>query len=323
MRVTAAGSLPGDDFRGALTAMAEALPEVLPWPELPGRGPGSDMVGRALGLIGDLGFDLTPAGWRVVPGTSRDHARAQAVWRRDLDDAEELLQDFSGVLKVAVAGPWTLAGTVERTTGDRLLADHGARRELAQALAEAVDGLRAELARRLPGATVWLQVDEPLLVAVSTGALRTASGFSRHRAVDAPELAAALRPLSDGAVIHCCAPGDWLPAARSAGFAAVAVDTRLFTSAAALDRVGEWLSAGRTLVAGVVDASRAALQPTDALVTEAMRLLRPLELDPASLDEHLLLGTGCGLASWRRADVLPQLANLRRAADLVSERLAT
>ena len=28
MRVTAAGSLPGDDFRGALAAMTEALPEV-------------------------------------------------------------------------------------------------------------------------------------------------------------------------------------------------------------------------------------------------------------------------------------------------------
>ena len=34
MRVTAAGSLPGTDFRGALSAMAEALPEVLPLPEL-------------------------------------------------------------------------------------------------------------------------------------------------------------------------------------------------------------------------------------------------------------------------------------------------
>ena len=42
--------------------MAEALPEVLPLPELPDRGVGSDMVGRALGLIDGLGFDLQPAG---------------------------------------------------------------------------------------------------------------------------------------------------------------------------------------------------------------------------------------------------------------------
>lgn len=38
MRVTAAGSLPGTDFAGALRAMGEQLPELLPWPELPARG---------------------------------------------------------------------------------------------------------------------------------------------------------------------------------------------------------------------------------------------------------------------------------------------
>ena len=57
MRVTAAGSLPGDDFRGALAAMTEVLPEVLPLPELPARGVGSGMTGRALGIIDGLGFD--------------------------------------------------------------------------------------------------------------------------------------------------------------------------------------------------------------------------------------------------------------------------
>ena len=66
MLITAAGSLPGTDFRGALTAMAETLPEVLPLPELPARGVGSDMIGRALGLISGLGFDVQPAGWRLV-----------------------------------------------------------------------------------------------------------------------------------------------------------------------------------------------------------------------------------------------------------------
>lgn len=66
MRVTAAGSLPGDDFRGALSAVAEALPELLPLPELPARGLASQMTGRALGLISGLGFDVQPAGWRLT-----------------------------------------------------------------------------------------------------------------------------------------------------------------------------------------------------------------------------------------------------------------
>lgn len=322
MRITAAGSLPGADFRGALKAMAEALPEVLPLPELPARGATSSMVGRALGLVEGLGFDIQPAGWRLVPGSSPEHRRAIAQWRTDLDDTEELLQGFDGVLKVGLAGPWTLAGSVERPRGDRLLADHGARRELAQGLAEGADALLAGLRRRLPGATVMLQVDEPLLVAVADGSLATASGFSRHRAVDGPELATALQPFAPGAALHCCAPGDWLPTARAAGFDTVSVDTRLFASSAALDRLGEWLGGGGHAIAGVVDTSRAQRQGADALVTEALRVLRPLELDPADLRRHLVLGSGCGMAGWQVADVMAQLEALRSAAPLLEEQLA-
>ena len=207
MRITAAGSLPGTDFRGALSAMSEALPELLPLPELPERGIGSQMVGRALGLIDDLGFDLQPAGWRLTPHSSSEHRKARAQWRQDLDDAEELIQGFEGLLKVGVAGPWTLAACVERFAGDRLLADHGARRELTQALAEGVRTLRSDLARRLPAADVLIQLDEPNLVAVAGGGIPTASGFSKHRRVDVPELVTALKPFADG-VLHCCA-GGW------------------------------------------------------------------------------------------------------------------
>ena len=35
MMITAAGSLPGDDFRGVLSAMAEALPELMPYLSCP------------------------------------------------------------------------------------------------------------------------------------------------------------------------------------------------------------------------------------------------------------------------------------------------
>ena len=213
MRVTAAGSLPGDDFRGALAAMTEVLPEVLPLPELPARGVGSGMTGRALGIIDGLGFDIQPAGWRLTAAPGADHRRARARWRHDLDDAEELLQGFDGVLKIGLAGPWTLAATVERPRGDRLLADHGARRELAQALTEGWFQLREDLKRRIPGAKVLLQLDEPALTAVGDGTIPTASGFGRHRRVEAPELAGALKPLAEGAWLHCCAPGKWLPVA--------------------------------------------------------------------------------------------------------------
>lgn len=314
MRVTAAGSLPGDDFRGALTAMAEALPELLPLPELPARGVASGMIGRALGLIDGLAFDLQPAGWRLTQHSDAEHRKAGAQWRHDLDDAEELLQGFEGTLKVAVAGPLTLASSVERPAGDRLLADHGARRELAEALVDGVATLKGELSRRLPDVTVWLQVDEPALRAVLDGQIPTASGFSRHRSVKEPEAVEHLKPLAEGSVLHSCAPGRWLEVARRAGFAAAAVDSRL----ANLDEVAQWADERRTLILGVVDTA-AAPQGVDQLVDEALRVLREVQ---AEAGDHLVLGTACGLAGWRHRDVLPQLDALTRAAALVEENLA-
>ena len=321
MRVTAAGSLPGDDFRGALAAMTEALPEVLPLPELPARGVGSEMTGRALGIIDGLGFDIQPAGWRLTAAPGADHRRAKARWRHDLDDAEELLQGFDGVLKVALAGPWTLAATVERPRGDRLLADHGARRELAQALTEGWFQLREDLRRRIPGAKVLLQLDEPALTAVGDGTIPTASGFGRHRRVEAPELAGALKPLAEGAWLHCCAPGKWLPVAERAGFAAAAVDTRLFREPAEIDALVQWAQAGRNLALGVVETAAGRVQGVDELVRETLRVLRPLELPAPSVDSGVLLTTACGMASWKVTDVPGQLASLRRAGALAAEAL--
>ena len=324
MRVTAAGSLPGDDFRGALGALTEVLPEILPLPELPQRGVGSQMVGRALGLIGGLAFDLQPAGWRLTSGSGADHRRARSQWRFDLDDVEELLQGFDGTLKVAVAGPWTLAASVERPMGDRLLADHGARRELAQALADGVSLLFADLAKRLPAATLRLQVDEPMVVSVAEGGVPTASGFSRHRRVHAPELSSALEMLTSldrNAILHCCAAGEWLPLARSSGFTAASVDMGLFEEPRLRDDVGQWLADGRSLVAGVVDSVRPSFQSADQLLTRSLDFLRPMGLDPDALRHHVILGTSCGLASWSLGDVVSQLEQLRRAGELIDEQL--
>ena len=321
MYVTAAGSLPGEDFRGALGAMADVLGEVLPLPELPDRGLASGMVGRAVGIIDGLGFDVQPAGWRLTSAPGADQLCARAQWRRDLDDAEELLQDFDGVLKVGIAGPWTLAAAVERPRGDRLLADHGARREVAQALAEGWAQLRADLQRRIPGAEVLLQVDEPALVAVADGAIPTAAGFGKHLRAGVPELVEALRPLAGGAWLHCCAPGDWLPVAERAGFSTAALDTRLFRGAGEVDAVADWVHAGRHLAPGIVDTSAARSQSVDELVSEALRILRPLEIPAHEAAARVTLTTACGLASWPQGMISSQLDSLRRAAGLVAEAL--
>ena len=75
-------------------------------------------------------FTPEPAPEFAPPAVSEE--RAQEI----LDQVEEQAQDHVGAFKAQVAGPWTLAATVEKPRGDKVLSDHGARRELAQALAD-------------------------------------------------------------------------------------------------------------------------------------------------------------------------------------------
>ena len=98
-----------------------------------------------------LGADLQPAGWRLTDASGIDHRRARSLLAQDLDTLEELGQGYAGPFKIQVAGPWTLAATVEKPRGDKVLSDHGARRDLAQALAEGLAGHVADVRRRVPG----------------------------------------------------------------------------------------------------------------------------------------------------------------------------
>lgn len=306
MNITAAGSLPGDDFRGALTAMAEALPELMPWPELPARGVESGMIGRALGLTQDLAFDLTTAGWRLTQHSDRQHRRAVAQWRQDLDDAEELLQEFEGRIKIALAGPWTLATAVERPTGDKVLGDAGARREVSQAVAEGARQLGEELTCRLPNVELVWQTDEPSMPAVREGQIKTASGLHRHRSVDVAQL---VDLMPNGDILHCCAPGEWIDIAARAGHRCVYVDARF----ADIDSIGAWLDGGRDIILGAIDASTCTGQSTDAIIDTARRVTREVGT------ERVWLAPSCGLAGWNRQDISWQLTQLRQAADLLVE----
>ena len=147
--------MPGVDFGAAVRLVVDQLPDLPHLPELPDRGTVADLTGRGVATIGELGFDLQPAGWRLTDAPGVDHRRARSLLAQDLDVLEEELQDYRGQLKVQVAGPWTLASTIEKPRGDKVLSDLGARRELAQALAEGVRLHLADVqrtgARRLAG----------------------------------------------------------------------------------------------------------------------------------------------------------------------------
>lgn len=308
---TGIGSLPGESFPEAARIVLGELPELPHLPEVPGRGVGADMVGRALAVVDGLDADLQPAGWRLTgssgsPGA--DQRRARSLLGQDLDVMEELAHGYQGAFKVQIAGPWTLAATVERPRGDRLLADHGARRELAQALAEGVRTHVRDVRRRLRDVTrLVVQIDEPALAAVLAGRVPTASGYGRHRSIDRPEASQALAWVlgaiaEEGAEpwVHSCAPDTPLDLVRGAGARGLAVD---LAQLGARDhyQLAEALEAGETVALGAVPTHEEDL--SDRTVTE--RVLR--WCDMVGLDPHevaLVVTPACGLAGasavWAR-----------------------
>jgi methionine synthase II (cobalamin-independent) len=313
---TGVGSWPGttpEEYAEALGVVLGELPDLPYLPELPGRGVHAGMVGRTLGTIADLGFDLQPAGWRLTDAAGVDHRRARSLLAQDLDQLEERAQDFHGVLKIQVAGPWTLAAAVEKPRGDKVLSDHGARRELAQALAEGLTVHLADVRRRVDAERVVVQVDEPTLSAVLSGAIPTASGFGRHRAVHPPEAAEALSWVLESAGtepwVHSCAAGTPWALLRGAGARGLSGDLSLLT-ADDLDVFAEALDAGERVALGVVPSTDPDADPSidgsteKAVIERVLRLLDMLGLDPDGVSDQLVLTPSCGLAgataTWAR-----------------------
>lgn len=312
---TGVGSMPGDDTRAyaeAVRLTLGELPDLAFVPELPGRGVTANMTGRALAIVDGLGVDLQPAGWRLTDASGIDHRRARSLLAQDLDQVEEQAQDYIGAFKAQVAGPWTLAATVEKPRGDKVLSDHGARRELAEALAEGLRGHVADLRRRLPGVErLIVQVDEPMLPAVLAAQVPTASGFGRHRTVHPPEASAALGTVL-GAIadagaepwVHSCAPGVPWALLADAGARGLSVDHDMLTPQD-LDALAQALDDGLVVGLGVVPSTDPGAVPSDAVLTErVLRWLDMLGLDPAVVADRLVITPSCGLAGaspdWAR-----------------------
>jgi methionine synthase II (cobalamin-independent) len=325
-RATGVGSMPGDDQRAydeAVRTVLGELPDLAHLPEVPGRGVTAGMTGRALALVAGLGVDLQPAGWRLTDASGVDHRRARSLLAQDLDGLEEQAQDYEGTFKIQVAGPWTLAATVEKPRGDKVLSDHGARRDLAQALAEGVRDHVRDVRRRLPRVDrLVVQVDEPTIGAVLGGQVPTASGFGRHRTVHPPEVSDSLAWVLDAIAgedaepwVHSCAPGVPWALVRKAGARGLSVDLAVL-GAADHDPLAEALEAGHTVALGVLPGTDPATTPTDTQITESvLRWLDMLGLDPEEVRPRLVLTPACGLAGASPAYVRTALGLLRTSAD--------
>lgn len=304
--------MPGTDFAESTRVVLGEVGEFPCLVELPARGPTAAITGRTLAMVTDLAFDLQPAGWRLTDSSGVDHRRAVSLLAHDLDVTEELAGGHVGAYKIQLAGPWTLAATVERPRGDRALADHGARRDLAQALAEAARAHCADVRRRLGPTELVVQIDEPALPAVLAGAIPTASGFHRHRSVTPADAAQAVSWVAEAVtesgaipVVHCCAPDLPLDVLRSTPVAAVSFDVGL-VARDRYDDLGAWLDGGRSLWLGVLPTTEPAGDPpTDAEVTaDVLAWWRDLGYSDVEALPDTTVTPTCGLAgaspSWAR-----------------------
>ncbi|WP_215449129.1 methionine synthase [Streptomyces sp. ATCC 21386] len=320
---TGVGSMPGGDAREA----AKTVTGTFEWPEtgmahlpeLPARGPGADMIGRTAGLLVELYARVEPSGWRIGDRPGRDTKRARSWLGEDLDALEEFTQGYEGPLKVQAVGPWTLAAALELKNGEAALSDPGACRDLAGSLAEGLRQHLAEVRRRVPGARIVLQLDEPSLIAVLRGQVKSASGYRTHRAVDRQLVEATLRDVigvhaeHGPVVVHSCAPDVPFALLRRAGATGISFDFTLLTERDD-DMIGEAVEGGTKLLVGVVPTTEGALSEAAGSVMGVRTLWRRLGLHPGLLADAVTVTPTCGLAGVSPANARRALAHCVKAA---------
>ncbi|GED98373.1 vitamin-B12 independent methionine synthase [Gordonia crocea] len=299
---TGIGSMPGTD---PLVAARSAFDEVaLPFvPELPARGAGSDMVGRAAGLLVDIPMDTALGGYRLTAGRSRLTTRADGFLRADFDAVEEVLErsGSSAPVKLSAIGPFTLSALVELPGGHKIVHDAGAVRDVVASLAEGIAQRADDLARRT-GSDVVVQIDEPMIGRVVDGHIAPLTRLDINRAIPAPDVAAALetvaarigRPM----VLHNCAQPRWDLIDRLPSYA-VSLDVTGIT-VDDYDALGGFLDRGGVLVAGVVPTEKpvAALSADDT-ATRLVELTDRIGLPRRVVVDQVLVSPTCGLAGAR------------------------
>ncbi len=190
----------------------------------------------------------------------------------------------------------------------------------------------AAVRRRVPGAEVLVQFDEPALPGVLAGSVPTASGLRRLAAVDEPVAADTLRAIGAAGsapyLVHCCArrvPFHVITAARAT---AVSFDLAL-VGESEQDAIGELAEAGLGVLAGAVPAlppsasAAAQAQPAEdaarATAAGVITLWRRIGLPAAGLTGQVVVTPACGLAGATPERARAVLAQCRAAARMIPE----
>ena len=327
-KATGVGSWPGTSARQAAEVvvgeLADAIAHIV---ELPARGVGADLLGRAGALLIDVAIDTVPRGYRIAARPGAVARRAISFLDEDMDALEEAwetagLRGGGRVVKVQAPGPITLAAGLELANGHRAITDAGALRDLAASLGEGVGAHRAELARRLDTPVV-VQFDEPSLPAALGGQLTGVTALSPIAALDeavaGPLLDTCIAATGTDVLLHSCAADlPWNMLQRSA-IHAISVDSGTLR-AADLDGIAAFVDSGRTVMLGVVPATAPAKRPSaEEVATAVVAVTDRLGFARSALRDRIGVTPACGLAAatpqWARIAI--ELA--RTAATVFAE----
>lgn len=310
---TGIGSWPGTSARHAAEVIVGELHDLPYLPELPARGLGADMIGRAGALLVDIAIDTVPRGYRIAARPSSITRRAASLLDEDLDAFEEAWEKASAAgtgrtVKIQAPGPITLAAQLELANGHRAITDPGAVRDLGASLAEGMAVQRAALTRRF-GAPVLVQFDEPLLTAALAGRLTGVTALTPVHPVDEAVAISLLDGCAErvgGEVLlhSCSADLPWKVLQRSA-IGALSVDAAT-VDPDVLDGLGEFLDSGRSVVLGLVPVVAPERVPSpEELAADAAAVTDRLGFPRSVLGSRVGISPRCGLAgateAWARA----------------------
>ena len=310
------GSWPGSAARQAAEVVVGELGAALAHlVELPARGVGADIVGRAGALLIDVAIDTVPRGYRVAARPGAVTRRAASLLDEDIDALEEAwetagLRGSGRPVKVQAPGPITLAAELELANGHRAITDLRAVHDIAASLAEGVAAHRASVSRRLDTPVV-VQFDEPSLPAAVAGRLTGVTALSPVAPID-ETLATTMLDICAAAAggevsVHCC--GTALPwkALQHSNIGAVSVDVGTL-EAADLDAIAEFVESGRAIVLGVVSSSTPPRLPAvEEVAAAVVAVTDRLGFTRSALRDRIGVTPACGLAAatpqWARTAI--------------------
>lgn len=219
VRFAAPGVFPGIDARYAADLVESELssPHLGPLLELPARGHHGALLGRTVAQLSELYGELTSYGWRLVPRPGADHLRATSLLESDVDtvadvrgERAELHQQAATAVKLDVLGPLSLAAQLHLPHGEKVLIDHGARRDVTASVAAGLAAHIEHVRRSVRPSAVTVMLLEPQYQQVRTGNVPTVSGYQTIRSLPRDEARTLL--------------GNVIAAARAAGAEEVFLD---------------------------------------------------------------------------------------------------